>query len=404
MGTRIMPKGANKLVESGLPLFFQVANPEEVGIKPPAVRRGDALTTWANSLSMFQKEALVASARTGKVWHLASDEGAYLNGHDAAPCPLAFLTAGMIASYMNEIMALAEQRNININDIRLTLDNFYTMEGSMPRRTMAGGVLPVELHAEIDGDATRDEMIELVYHAVAASPVNGLMRGKLDSLFTLARNGREVQPCKAKPLERAMYPDPGHRFALVKPAPSDPSIQLIRRGDATPKVEGDGFTASAGASLAADQSRTVRVGGICTRRDDGMKDITQLQYSPRSTMFHFVSEEAPVNGGRGRAPDANTLISAGIAFCFMTQLARFAHMTKTDLDGYRIVQDTHFSLGDVLGQAGATGTADPIETHVYLNTEGDDALAKEVLDMGEQTSFLHAFCRTDVKIRIKVSV
>jgi hypothetical protein len=32
-----------------------------------------------------------------------SDEGAYLMGDDVAPCPLAFMTAGMVASFMEEI-------------------------------------------------------------------------------------------------------------------------------------------------------------------------------------------------------------------------------------------------------------------------------------------------------------
>ena len=70
----------------------------------------------------------------------------------------------------------------------------------------------------------------------------------------------------------------------------------------------------------------------------------------------------------GRAPDANTLISAGIGFCFMTQFGRFVSMLKLDLPDYRIVQDTHFSLGGASGGTGHAGEADPIESHVYLET------------------------------------
>ena len=51
----------------------------------------------------MQKEAIVASARSGKAWRLASDEGPYLDGFDSAPCPLSFLTTGMVSSYFNEI-------------------------------------------------------------------------------------------------------------------------------------------------------------------------------------------------------------------------------------------------------------------------------------------------------------
>jgi organic hydroperoxide reductase OsmC/OhrA len=399
-----MPEGANKLVESGLPLFFQVLNPDEVGIRPPPRRRGDALTTWVNALTMFQKEALIASGHAGKVWRLACDEGPHMNAHDAAPYPLAFLTVGMVASYMNEITALAERQAITIKTIKLTLDNYYTMEGSMPKRTLVGGVLPVELHVEIDGDAPRDRMTELVYHAVAASPINGLMRGKLENMFTLARNGQELTPSKAKPLGRPMYPDPLDRFALARPAPADPSLELIRRGGDTPRIEDPGYTSRPDASPAPSQPRILRIGGICRRRDDGINDITQLQYSPHGATFHFLSEEAPSSGGQGRAPDANTLISAGIAFCFMTQLARFAQITRTRLDAYRLIQDTHLALAGASGGAGAPSLADPVETHLYLDMEKDEDCAREILDMTEQTSFMQAFCRSDVKLRIKVSV
>jgi hypothetical protein len=35
-------------------------------------------------------------------------------------------------------------------------------------------------------------------------------------------------------------------------------------------------------------------------------------------------------------------------------------------------------------------------------TGEDDAFASEALDMSEQTCFLHAFCRTDLKTRVTI--
>ena len=90
--------GENIIAQTGLAPFFKVENPGEVTIDAPEIRKGDALRTWVRSLSGFQKEALVRSAKTGDTWRLVSDEGPYLNGHDAAPCPLAFLSTGMAAS------------------------------------------------------------------------------------------------------------------------------------------------------------------------------------------------------------------------------------------------------------------------------------------------------------------
>ena len=98
--------------------FFKVANADEVGIEAPENRIGDAYRTWVRSFSGFQKEALVRSAKTGDTWRFVSDEGPYLNGYDAACCPLAFLSCGMVASYMNEIVSLAEQQDVEIRKLQ----------------------------------------------------------------------------------------------------------------------------------------------------------------------------------------------------------------------------------------------------------------------------------------------
>ncbi len=386
-----------------MPLSFEVVNPEQVGITPPENRSGDSLRTWVRSLSVFQKEALVASSRTGLVWRLSSDEGPYLDGHDEASCPLSFLTVGMVASYMNEITALAKQENIAINKLRLIQDNYYTMEGSMRQRTMVGGALPVELTVEIDCDLEDEALTTFLLNAISASPINGLMRGKLDSLFALSKNGHELELGRAKRLVGDLYPDPGDLFGRCEAKSSNLKEPLVEPQGTTPKKVVSGGTSAAGSSLADEQSRTLNIGGVCTLREDGIKEIVQMQYSPHGTSFKLLSEEAPINGGQGRAPDANTYISAGVAFCFMTQFGRFAKMLGLDLEEYRVVQDSHFSLGGASGCTGKAGKADPLETHVYLKSSESDDVAREMLDISEQTCFLHAFCRSDMKTKLKIS-
>lgn len=397
-----MPIGPNLLAADSRPIFFELTNAGDVGIAAPDNRMGDSLRTWVRSLSVFQKEALVASARTGKVWRLVSDEGPYLDGHDEAPCPLAFLSVGMVASYANEITALAKQQGVSIRSLKLTQDNYYTMTGSMPKRTMVGGALPVELSVEIDCDLKDGALNEFLMNAIHASPLNGLMRGKLDSLFSLTKNGEPLSLAEASPIDGPTYPDPGDHFAGAKPTDGMAFDPLSWAHGVTPKKQVKGGTATAGSSLADEQNRTLNIGAICTLREDGMKQIQQMQYSPHGTSFNFLSEEAPENGGEGRAPDANSYISAGIAFCFMTQFGRFVKMLSLDLSDYRIVQDSHFSLGGASGATGKAGQADPLETHVYLQTGESDAMAREMLDIAEKTCFLHAFCRTDLKTKLKV--
>lgn len=380
---------------SGLPPFFKLVNADEVGIDAPANRKGDALRTWVRSLSGFQKEALVRSAKTGDTWRLVSDEGPYLNGHDAAPCPLAFLSTGMVASFMNEILALAEIQGVEIRKLKLIQDNYYTMKGSMPKRTMVGGAENIELRVEIDCDLDDAALNEFLINATYASPLNGLMRGQLESLFKLGKNGAELATAKALELDTPLFPDPGDHFA--KSAPISNDLTLMEPDGATPKKEVAKGTASGGSSLSDEQDRRLNIGAVAVLRPDGIKEIQQMQYSPYGTSFRFLSSED------GRAPDANTLVSAGIGFCFMTQIGRFVSMLKLDLPDYRIVQDTHFSLGGASGGTGQAGSADPIETHVYLETGESDETAQEMLDISEQTCFLHAFCQTDLKTKLKIT-
>ncbi len=386
--------GENIIGASDVAPFFQLANADEVTIDAPENRKGDALRTWVRSLSGFQKEALVRSALTGRTWRLVSDEGPYLNGHDAAPCPLAFLSCGMAASFMNEILALAQTEGVDIRKLKLIQDNYYTMKGSMPKRTMVGGAENIDLQVEIDCDLGDAELNEFLIRATYASPLNGLMRGQLESLFKLGKNGNELTTAKVAELDSTLFPDPGDQF--TKSMAELSNVTLMEPVGPTPKKDVVLGTATNAGSLADEQDRRLNIGAVATLREDGIKDIQQMQYSPYGTSFRLLSSED------GRAPDANTLISAGIAFCFMTQFGRFVSMLKLDLPDYRIVQDTHFSLGGASGGTGKAGEADPIETHVYLETSESDEVAREMLDISEQTCFLHAFCRTDLKTKLKI--
>ena len=386
--------GENIIGTSEKPPFFKLANQNALNLEAPQNRKGDALRTWVRSLSGFQKEALICSAKTGDTWRLVSDEGPYLNGHDAAPCPLAFLSTGMVASFMNEITALAEIQGIQIRYLKLTQDNYYTMKGSMPKRTMVGGAENIELLVEIDCDLPDGELNDFLVNATFASPLNGLMRGKIGSLFKLSRNGSPLPTAKAAELEGSLLSDPEDRFAYAEPVAH--STDLMEPVGLTPKKTVAKGTAVGGSSLSDEQDRRLNIGAIAVLREDGQKEIQQMQYSPYGTSFRFLSSED------GRSPDANTLISAGIGFCFMTQFGRFVSMLNLDLPDYRIVQDTHFSLGGASGRTGKPGEADPIETHVYLETTETNQVAQEMLDISEQTCFLHAFCRTDLKTKLKV--
>lgn len=384
------------LEEMGEPLYFIAANADEAGFPVPPNSHGQSLRTWVRSLGGMQKEALVVSAATGMAWRLACDEGAHLGGFNIAPNPLTYLSAGMIASYMNEITSLASQRGIELGNLELVLENFYYRDGDFRKGSMMSGALPPELTVHCDADCDDQALSILLYEAVAASPLNGLARGSKPSLFTLVHNRHALSPEQVTPLDAPPFEDPGDNF---------PNLERLAGCSAVPDLitqlvdEDSARKAHAGLELQspklADGQQLLHMHTRCVLRPDGVKEIFKEQYTPSAPSWRFLSDEL------GRAPDAASLISAGIGLCFMTQMGRFSHMAKLPLDGYRIIQDTHFSLGGASGKTGKPGEAKPVETHVFLDTGTDDTTAQQILGVGERTCFLHAFCRDDVKATVR---
>ena len=342
----------------------------------------------------MQKEALVTSGSGGTTWRVSSDEGPYLMGDDVAPCPLAHMTTGMVACFMEAFLKLADERGIRPGHARLTQDNYYTMKGSALRGTMTGGALPVELTLETDSEEKPDDLSQLIADAASHAPVNGLIDQVLNSRFTLTHNGVAIPLGRVASIDTPAAVFPEGMFDRIQPADGDWS-DLVSRNGMSPET--NEITSSAGSSYAEEQSRRLHVRGICTVRPDGIKTIEQQLLNPHGSIFHFLSEEGTAAGGQGRAPDALSFVSAGIAFCFMTQIGRYAKIVRKELNEYSIIQDTHFSdLGN-----GKQCTSDPVETHVQLLTSEDDEFARAALDMSEQTCFLHALCRSEVSVKVK---
>ncbi len=390
--------------EMGAPLYYLAGNAAEAGFAASPNPHGQSLRTWVRSLGGMQKEALVVSAATGTAWRFACDEGEHLGGHNKAPNPLTYLSAGMIASYMSEITALAEQRQIELRDLELILDNFYYRQGDFRKGTMSSGALPPELTVACEADCDDPSLNRLLYEAVAASPLNGLARGSHPSLFTLVHNGKVLTPSQVTPLDAAPYADPGDNFPKLRPAADSPAvpdlIELLVEEDAA--YEAFLKTRIDTPDLGEDK-QVLHMHSRCVERPDGVKEIYKEQYNPVAPSWKYLSDEAKGFGGQGRAPDAASLISAGIGLCFMTQMGRFAKMARLPLTGYSIIQDTHFSLGGASGGTGEAGVAQPVETHVFLETEADDDAAQQILGVGERTCFLHAFCRDDLKPKVRAS-
>lgn len=384
------------LAHSPHPLVFPVGDlppfwrPSTGGTTHPLVLR-----TSARALTGMQKEAVVA-APTGPAWRMVCDEGPYLLGTDLAPFPLAFFCVGMVSGYFTELAALAAQHGI-AGDWQLQQHNRYTMEGSATAGTMRGSALPVELQLEAAETRVGAALAPLLIDAVSAAPAGALLATSHSGAFSLQHNGRAVLPAGSD--HRLASMQLPAEFATLLPAdtltfPPD----IIVKTQSAPLREG--VTGGVGSSLTNEQKRTLHMQGSCLRRQDGLLEVIVELFSPLGSRFRFLVEpdeqcSAP------RAPSPAMYLSAGIAFCFLTQMGRYAHIVRQPLDDYRIVQDSAFALPGASCGTGKACSADALATGVYITSSGNDDYARRVVSMSEQTCFLHAACRQQVPVRVK---
>ncbi len=367
----------------GTPLAFRVRVPGLAPAEAPAELR---IRSEVRSLEGMQKEALVHDGPSGTVWRMVSDEGPYLNGTDLAPFPLAFYTAGVVFSFMTETLRHAAQLGVEVESLALTSDHYYTMEGSALRGDMVGGAMPIEMTVTLGTDTSEEEEARILDLAQATSPAEAYMRESLQNTFSLTANGRALELQDLRSSARSAD-DPRPDFNGVEPQAGEYLDDVITKLAAAHVVHA--VTGGAGSSLQAVQKRTLHVRGEAKLLSGTLKEIRVQLLQPIGSTFRFLSED----GGRRQAPPALAYLSAGVGFCYMTQLGRYALITKRDLKSYQIVQDNVFHLGGAASGELRPATAEPVDTRVFLALDEPDEVAQKMVSMGERTCFLHAAMR-----------
>jgi uncharacterized OsmC-like protein len=390
---------------SGFPLVFKVQGdplslPEGGETDDEAGKI--ALRVQVRALEGMQKEAVV-STNFGSTWRLVSDEGPYLNGTDLAPFPLAFYTAGMQFSFLSELLHHAQNHNIELKSLELWQDNYYTMDGSALRGDMIGGARPAELLVKIEADASEEMVSKLIRMAEASSPAHAMMRDILANTFSLKFNGHNLPVTEVNQSPTEVGPDPAGSFNAAQPDTKAKFLpDIISKISAAEQVFG--VAGGASSSLQAEQKRTLHVHGEA-KVVDGMLMETIIQlFKPIGSTFRFRSDESLAAGGQESAPPPLAYLTAGIGFCYMTQIGRYAHITKQDLQTYQIVQDNIFTVTGSAKDWSRMAQANPVDTQVFLEANEPEGTARKTVSMSERTCFLHAAMRGNYASKIQAEL
>lgn len=380
------------LQASPYPLAFAVAELPPGFRAPPCPEDPLALNlrTTARALEGMQKEAVVACGASGTAWRLACDEGPYLKGSDLAPFPLGYFCAGMVSCYMKELLQLLHGSGISFRKLKLSQDNRYAMSGSALAGTMTGSALPVSLQLTIDSPVKASQLQALLQQAVARAPVAALLGGVCVNEFSLTLNGERLQTLRVDSTIDSVPPCPAGFDTLAPHATPAMAPDLITKVASAGLHEG--VSGGVASSLQDNQQRELHMRGTCVLRDDGLCETRVDLFQPIGSSFRFVSDET----GSGRAPHGLALLSAGIAFCFLTQAGRYTTIRKWPLQSCQLVQDTCFHPA----REGQSPRMQPVVTHLFLQAALTEPEAQQVLDMSEQTCFLHAACRQPVNLAL----
>ena len=381
-----MERAAASITNHGDPLGFRFR--QGVTDSPPDDGGRSVIKVEARQMAGHQKEAVVTIGGNGSAWRLTSDEGKHLRGTDLAPFPLGFFNAGLQSDLYGRIRQFALAADITINDLAIRLINHYWLTGSFIQGSGEGHADAPDIDVRIESNVSGERIRALVAAAMDASPAISLLRGSLTAnTFALYINGRrrEVRGVASSPNANATDP-----FVTYKTAPRP--LEPIERRDLIEKTgqTEPGATEPASATVTNKLIRNVLGEG---RRigPNGMYSTETWLGMPGTSHFRIISDES----GGDAAPNGIALLSAGIAFCYMTQLARYIESMKMDIHGVRLIQFNPYI-------AGAHARAEPIDTHLFLNGQAAPETHLQLLTIAARTCYLHAASKTPTEPRLRI--
>lgn len=365
----------------GDPLAFKLKADPAAG---PPVQGRRVLKVEARQLAGHQKEAVVTEAN-GCAWRLSSDEGKHLRGTDLAPFPLGFFNAGLQSDLCGRIAALAAGHGIVLDGIESGAVNHYWLTGSFIQGTGEGHAEPPDIEIRLRSRAGQDAIEALVKSALDASPAIALLRTPLTAnSFALYINGRRRRPDGVAESTAPEANDPYRSYSRPPRPLAGGRHDLIEK---TGQQE-------AGASALAPPTvsgRLIRdIHGTGRLRDDGLFETVTWLGLPGCSHFRLLGDDNARD-----APSGLALLSAGVAFCYMTQLSRYIENMKLGIRRVRLVQFNPYVAGD-------RAAAEPVDTHLFLDGEAPEEIHAQLLSVAARTCYLHAAAKTPTEPNVRI--
>lgn len=349
---------------------------------PPSERR--TYLSEVFGLGKFHKVGLVEDRSTGRTWCLQSDEGASLGGTNLAPAPLFHWIAGIHADVASRLWALAREQGVQLEQVALAVSQSFASQGSFARGEAVAHVHGLDWQVDVRGPGA-DRARELLAAALRCSPSVAAMTTPLPGRFALRTNGRPTDLEDVLPAwSDADVEDPLRRHATM-PVPTGEEVVRVLR-----LVSGEGLPDTARERIATHSSPDAAAAPVGFTIDArGEVDlatglVTVSTGLPEMTRDRWEITSDPA----GRlAPDPLALVALGAAFCYHTQLSRYANVRRLGLKNSSLAQLTTY---EPAGRSSASaGVAHPILTAMFLNGAESEDTTRSLLGVAARTCYVH---------------
>lgn len=177
---------------------------------------------------------------------------------------------------------------------------------------------------------------------------------------------------------------------------TDDENQIVRRLEQRTADSASGFKESQSRELSVTLSAT-SLGGMRKRAE------VSLDQHVAST-WEITCDEGAYLAGDDTAPPPLAYFAAGIAFCLLTQLSRFAKIARLSVDDIRLQQRARYFIEGSARKGTLHSRALGVETEVHVESNEPRERIQELIRMGEQTCFCHASVREPVPSEIRATL
>jgi len=147
---------------------------EQTTFEPPSfekVEQGDQMQFDAHVVverepegQLLKKATVFSNVPNGGTWEIICDEGTAVGGRGSAPSPLMYFAAGMGLCLMSHVEMLAENLEIELDEVRLEQKTTFTTTldlGGIHPSDVVGDGEAIEMHLVVEADAEPDRLVQL---------------------------------------------------------------------------------------------------------------------------------------------------------------------------------------------------------------------------------------------------